>query len=96
MILLGSYICTQRVHWSSFEAFIVETYVQLVATKLCATLLVDVYQSSARVQLLLALYCVVLYIAACVGISRMVFWDHSVLHLPGKSFDTRSKAVKQF
>ena len=42
MILLGSYVCyTQQIHWIHFEAFIVETYVQLVATELCATLLAD-------------------------------------------------------
>ena len=42
MILFGSYVCyTQRIHWIHFEAFIVETYVQLVATELRATLLAD-------------------------------------------------------
>ena len=42
MILLGSYVCyTQRIRWIHFEAFIAETYVQLVATELCATLLAD-------------------------------------------------------
>ena len=40
VILLGSYVCyTQQIHWINFEAFIVETSVQLVATELCATLL---------------------------------------------------------
>ena len=28
----GSYVCTQRIHWIYFEAFISETYVQLAAT----------------------------------------------------------------
>ena len=42
MILLGSYVFyTQQICWVHFEAFIAETYVQLVATKLCATLLAD-------------------------------------------------------
>ena len=30
---VGAYVCTQRIHWMKFEAFIAETYVQLVATK---------------------------------------------------------------
>ena len=33
----GSYICTQRIHWISFEAFIAEAYVQLATTG-CAML----------------------------------------------------------
>ena len=42
MILLGSYVCyTQRICWIHFEAFIAKTFVQLVATELCATLLAD-------------------------------------------------------
>ena len=42
MILLGSYVCyTQQIRWVHFEAFIAETYVQLVATELCGTLLAD-------------------------------------------------------
>ena len=42
MILLGSYVCyTQRIRWIHFEAFIAETCVQLVATKLRAILLAD-------------------------------------------------------
>ena len=42
MILLGSYVrYTQWICWVHFEAFIAETYVQLVATELCATLLAD-------------------------------------------------------
>ena len=41
MILWGSYVCTQRIHWISFEAFIAEAYVQLAATGstvLCSSL----------------------------------------------------------
>ena len=42
MILLGSYVCyTQQIRWIHFEAFIAETYVQLITTELRATLLVD-------------------------------------------------------
>ena len=42
MILLGSYVCyTQRIRWTHFEAFIAETYVQLVTTELRATQLAD-------------------------------------------------------
>ena len=37
------------------------------------------------VCLSITLYCAVLYIAACVDISRMVFRDCSVLHLPGEA-----------
>ena len=32
---------TQQIHWIHCEAFIAETYVQLVATELRATLLAD-------------------------------------------------------
>ena len=42
MILLGSYVCyTQQIRWIHFEAFIANTYVQLVANELHATLLAD-------------------------------------------------------
>ena len=41
-MLSGSYVCyTQGIHWIHFEAFIAETYVQLVTTELRATLLAD-------------------------------------------------------
>ena len=75
----------------TFEAFIAETYVQLVATGsnvllaqawwlwdfllliwLWRVLLLECVWQNAP-----TLYCVVPYIAACVDISRTVFWDRS-------------------
>ena len=41
MILLGSYVCYTTNTLDTIEAFITETYVQLVATELHATLLAD-------------------------------------------------------
>ena len=38
VILWGSYVCTQRIHWMKFVVFIAETYVQLVITDLRAIL----------------------------------------------------------
>ena len=38
VILWGSYVCTQRLHWMKFVVFIAETYVQLVVTDLRAIL----------------------------------------------------------
>ena len=68
MILLGSYVCyTQRIRWIHFEAFIVETYVQLAATELRANLLadplllesVDQDALTASVRMSAVLYCTV-------------------------------------
>ena len=42
---------TQPICWIYFEAFITETYVQLVATKLRATLLVAGVQLPGRLHL---------------------------------------------
>ena len=89
MILLGSYVCYTKNTLHVVEAFIAETYVQLVATEsmCCSTswstllerLLANAPTTTATVALTvaLALYCVVPYIAACVDISRTVFRDHS-------------------
>ena len=69
-----------RIHWIYFEAFISETYVQLVATDanvLCAQALrsetPNYYYCCSRTVLCGALY------TACVDASRTVFWDRSVL-----------------
>ena len=65
VILLGSYVCyTQQIRWVHFEAFIAETYVQLVTTELCATLLADLSSlgaaATARMSEMSAvLYCTV-------------------------------------
>ena len=40
--------------------------------------------------------CAVPYIAACVDISRTVFRDHSVLHLPGKVLILVAKLLSKF
>ena len=72
MILLGSYVCYTTNTLDTIEAFIAETYVQLVATKSmcystsCSTLLESVLANSPT------LYCVVPYVVACVDISGMV------------------------
>ena len=92
----GSYVCYTTNTLDTLEAFIAETYVQLVTTKtMCnstrrSTLLESVLANAPT------LYCAVSYITACVDISRMVFRDRSVLRLLGKSFDTCSKAAEQF
>ena len=73
MILLGSYICYTTNTLDTIEAFIAETYVQLVATESmcystsCSTL-TGVYCNIDTV----ALYCAVPYIASCVDVSRTV------------------------
>ena len=36
-------------------------------------------------RMIAALYCVVPFIVACVDVSRMVFWDRSVLRLLGEA-----------
>ena len=72
MILLGSYVCYTTNTLDAIEAFIAETYVQLVATEsMCYST-----SRSALLERLLAnvptLYCVLLYVVACVDVSRMV------------------------
>ena len=89
MILRGSYVCTQRIHWIYFEAFIAETYVQLATTNanvLCAQalcsetsyLLVCCPGLNWLANASHTVLCGDLY-TACVDTSRMVFWDHSPL-----------------
>ena len=82
MILLGSYVCYTTNTLDTIEAFIAETYVQLVATKsMCystsCSALAEAYWNSALLESVLAsadlaLYCAVPYIAACVDISGTV------------------------
>ena len=77
MILLGSYVCYTTNTLDTIEAFIAETYVQLVTTEaMCystsCSALADVY-----CNIDLALYCAVPYITSCVDLSRMVFRDRS-------------------
>ena len=72
MILLGSYICYTTNTLDVVEAFIAETYVQLVATEpICYST-----SRSALLERLLAnaptLYCVVPYVVACVDVSGTV------------------------
>ena len=62
MILLGSYVCyTQRICWIHFEAFIAETYVQLVTTELRATLLADLSLLGAAATVRMSKMSAVLY-----------------------------------
>ena len=92
------------------EAFIAETYVQLATTEAMCYSTSRSYCSAreptgrflmatvpdADPLLTLALYCAVPYIAACVGISRMVFRDRSVLNLPGKALILVAKLLNKF
>ena len=84
MILLGSYICYTTNTLDAIEAFIAETYVQLVATE---SMCYSTGDCSLAVCLpdCLALYCAVPYIAACVDVSRTVFRDRSMDWFCGKS-----------
>ena len=88
MILGGSYVCTQRIHWIYFEAFIAATYVQLATTD--ANVLSSQALCSETSDWLLTtecsrtVLCGALY-TTCVDASRIVFWDRSVLHWPGKA-----------
>ena len=89
MILWGSYVCTQRIHWIYFEAFIAETYVQLAATD-ANVLRAQALRSETPYSLVrcpglnwlanashtVDLLCGDLY-TACVDASRTVFWDRS-------------------
>ena len=73
----------------TIEAFIAETYVQLVATEsMCystsCSALAEAYWNclywlAGRLTELYALYCAVPYIAACVDVSGTVFRDRSFL-----------------
>ena len=72
MILLGSYICYTMNTLDAVEAFIAETYVQLVATEsMCYSTswsaLLERQPANAP-----TLYCVVPYVVASVDISRTV------------------------
>ena len=72
MILLGSYVCYTTNTLDAIEAFIAETYVELVTNEsMCYST-----SCSALLERLLAnaptLYCVVPYVVACVDISIMV------------------------
>ena len=90
-----TYVCYTTNTLDAIEAFIAETYVQLVATKsMCYST-----SQSALLERLLAnaptLYCVVPYVVTCVDISRMVLSGPFSPPFAGKSFDTCSKATKQ-
>ena len=88
MILLGSYVCYTTNTLDAIEAFIAETYVQLVATE---SMCYSTGDCSLAVRLLdcdyLALNCAVPYIAVCVDVSRTVFRDRSPTMLTGLHFD---------
>ena len=79
-----------------FVVFIAETYVQLVATDLRATLLAlsvcsrphlatDCSALCALMCSRLVLYCTMPLIATCVDAIGTVFWDRPVLRYPGKA-----------
>ena len=74
MILLESYVCYTTNTLDAIEAFIAETYVQLVTTKSMCYFT----SHSALLERLLAnaptLYCAVPYVVACVDVSRMVLF----------------------
>ena len=79
----------------AIEAFIAETYVQLVATEsMC-------YSTSWSALLerqpanVPTLYCAVPYVVACVDVSRMVLLGPFSPLFARKSFDICSKAAKQ-
>ena len=78
MILLGSYVCYTTNTLDTIEAFIAETYVQLVATEsMCYSTSCSALLESVLANVLLrsdcsALYCTVPYIAACVDVSGTV------------------------
>ena len=96
VILWGFYVCTQRIHWIHFEAFIAETYVQLVATEaMCySTGWSALACANPRGWLTLALYCAVSYIAACVDVSRTVFRDRSSTHFAITSWASLWQNIK--
>ena len=77
-----------------FVVFIAETYVQLVATDLRATLLALSKCSRPRLAtdcsalcalMHAVLYCTMPFIATCVDTIGTVFWDRPVLRYPGKA-----------
>ena len=83
-----------------FVVFIAETYVQLVATDLRATLLAlsvcsrlrlatdccsALTATSTGVTLTVVLCCTMPFIATCVDAIGTVFWDRPVLRYPGKA-----------
>ena len=95
VILLGSYVCYTTNALDAVEAFIAETYVQLVTTEsMCYTT-----SQSTLLERLLAnaptLYCAVPYVVACVDISRTVLLGLFSRLFARKSFDTCNKAAKQ-
>ena len=95
MILLGSYVCYTMNTLDRIEAFIAETYVQLVTTE---SMCYSTSQFTLLVRLLAnvpTLYCVVPYVVACVDISGMVLSGLFSPPFARKSFDTCSKAAKQ-
>ena len=72
MTLLGSYVCYMTNTLDAVEAFIAETYLQLVAT---ASMCYSTSRSTLLERLLAnatTLYCAVLYVVACVDVSRTV------------------------
>ena len=90
MILRGSYICTQRIHWIYFEAFIAETYVQLAATDANVLHAQALRSETSYWQMfsgqVLMLECSAVFTVlcgdlytACVDASRTVFSDRLVL-----------------
>ena len=81
MILSGSYVCYTTNTLDTTEAFIAQTYVQLVATEsMCystgCSALTEAYWWTAVLVCTsrtdFALYCAVPYIVACVDVSRIV------------------------
>ena len=77
MILLGSYVCYITNTLDTIEAFIVETYVQLVTTEsMCYSTSRSALLESVLATALLAngptLYCAVPYVVACVDVSGTV------------------------
>ena len=80
MILLGSYVCYTTNTLDAIEAFIAETYVQLVTTEsMCYST-----SWSALLERQLAnapsLYCAVSYVVACVDVSRTVLFGPFNVH----------------
>ena len=80
---------SQWIHWMQLKHLLLRHMYNLSLLNLCATLLVDLLCWRAYWQLRLnsltlcwptdlTLYCAVLYIVACVDVSRTVFRDHSV------------------
>ena len=95
MILLGSYVCYTTNTLDAVEAFIAETYVQVVAAKsMCYST-----SQSALLERLLAnvptMYCAVPYVVTCVDISRTVLLGPFIPLFARESFDSCSKAAKQ-